>query len=74
MNVNLDDLVRRATDKELNIMRAMASKHLNWRKQHREEMAKAKKEGKCKCGALLSPANRLLDRGYVYGVECERCR
>ena len=74
MNVNLSDLIYGATDQELNMIRAMASKHLTWRRKHKEDIAKVRQTKKCKCGANISPDNPMINRGYVYGIECAKCR
>jgi hypothetical protein len=74
MNVNINDLIQGSSDQELNMIRAMASKHLNWRKQHREELSRARSTGRCKCGAMIDEKNIIINRGYLYGIECQKCR
>lgn len=44
--------------------------------QHRKTLKKVRQTGRCPCGAsvLKESGNRLLDLGYLYGVECLVCR
>lgn len=74
INVNLNDLIHGASDKELQMIRAMASKHLTWRKQHREELIRVKQTRRCPCGAEINENNEIINRGYQHGIECEKCR
>jgi hypothetical protein len=72
LNTNITDLCQRASDEELAMIRAIASQHINWRRDHRAELKRC--ESNCRCGATLSASNPLRDRGYMVGIECDSCR
>ena len=45
-----------------------------WKRRHEAERKQIEQTGRCLCGAKISQFNRIIDRGYQYGWECEVCR
>lgn len=71
---NIHDLCQTATDEQLVMIRSIASTHIKWRKDHRSERERINQIGRCLCGAIVNGSNRLRDRGYMVGWECDSCR
>lgn len=72
--MTISDLVYKVSDQELRDMRSLIDKHLRWRKEHHRAVTEALHKGICVCGALLGEGNEIIDRGYVFGIECKKCK
>jgi hypothetical protein len=55
------------------MIRAIASQHIKWRRDHRAEWNRINVTGLCKCGRGKNVEGDIIDRGYMVGIECIHC-